>query len=108
MLICSVVQCMGKQYSGAHTMLQTIVFLGNCSEADKENIARKYCQQIRGEIKLFHMEYSEGMDLDTLCINGGCRPINMVLSEDMQTVVYNGEHRKTVTVVDGKFVISGR
>ena len=105
MPIYSVVQCMGKQYSGAHTMLQVIVFLGNCADSDKEKIARKYCEQIRGEIQLTHVEYDKATDLSLFYSGTGYRPVNMVLSEDMQVVSYNRIDRKKVSVVDGKFVI---
>lgn len=103
----SVIQCMGKQYSGAHTMLQTIIFLGTCSDGDKEKIARKYCEQIRGEIKLSHAEYAETTDLyQARSETGGYHLVNMVLSEDMQVVSYNRVDRKKVSVVDGKFIVS--
>lgn len=105
MPVYSAVQCMGKQYSGDHTMLQTIVFLGNCSDSDKEKIARKYCKQIRGEITLHHLEYSESTDLSQFRVGNGYHLVNMVLSEDMQVVSYNRADRKKVSVVDGKFIV---
>lgn len=102
----SVIECMGKQYYGAHTMLQTIIFLGHCPDENKEKVARRYCEQIRGEIKLSYVEYDKAPDLSLFHTGTGFRPVNMVLSEDMQTVSYNRIDKKKVSVVDGKFVIT--